>query len=515
MKEGLGLSITGAKEDAPATNFFYFPSFARTLVVDTRPRGPSIVRYKWQSVDKPARNGIDSYDTKLDLTGALFAILDYKYRIDGPFTILDYKLFTFQFCYQRRHPEGRPARKDNEPAISALRASRGYCQRHYHCFDCVWFHTGVWAVDNMDCDEADMGGIQEHRSESASKRIYPDDMGRDNRVPRFRYHMLPTSQRSNTAMVLTLWALQVQFLLQIIINRCRIIAHDKEFMDKLKIGVAVLITAVNISVYNIWIPARLEISQSYIHINEWWDRVEKVIYMLTDAFLNIYFIRTVQHGLVRNGLTKYRGLVHFNMMIVGFSLSMDLLIITMMSLPNTFVYMQFHPLAYIVKLNIELSMADLIGRIARNRDHNEFIQYDPTSNDSRKLSRPRSRVMSTTGTIIDKWHNTGFSGWNRRSDATAVEFNDITRPDTVYAVNATNNNDIESGLDQSRGIYTTREFCVDFKQMAASQSHPSEAGSNLASTSSRGNEDTNILRSDQTAYVVTDDGPRQNGRLDA
>ncbi|KAI8951075.1 hypothetical protein F4801DRAFT_589941 [Xylaria longipes] len=308
--------------------------------------------------------------------------------------------------------------------------------------------------------------------------------------------------------ILTLWALQVQFLLQIIINRCRIIAHDKEFMDKLKIGVAVLITAVNISVYNIWIPARLEISQSYIHINEWWDRVEKVIYMLTDAFLNIYFIRTVQHGLVRNGLTKYRGLVHFNMMIVGFSLSMDLLIITMMSLPNTFVYMQFHPLAYIVKLNIELSMADLIGRIARNRDHNEFIQYDPTSNDSRKLSRPRSRVMSTTGTIIDKWHNTGFSGWNRRSDATAVEFNDITRPDTVYAVNATNNNDIESGLDQSRGIYTTREFCVDFKQMAASQSHPSEAGSNLASTSSRGNEDTNILRSDQTAYVVTDDGPR-------
>jgi hypothetical protein len=30
-------------------------------------------------------------------------------------------------------------------------------------------------------------------------------------------------------------------------------------------------------------------------------------------------------------------------------------------------YMQFHPLAYIVKLNIEMSMADLIGKIARNK----------------------------------------------------------------------------------------------------------------------------------------------------
>ena len=29
--------------------------------------------------------------------------------------------------------------------------------------------------------------------------------------------------------------------------------------------------------------------------------------------------------------------------------------------------MQFHPLAYMVKLNIEMSMADLIGRIASDR----------------------------------------------------------------------------------------------------------------------------------------------------
>jgi hypothetical protein len=41
------------------------------------------------------------------------------------------------------------------------------------------------------------------------------------------------------------------------------------------------------------------------------------------------------------------------MWIIGLSLSMDVLIIGMMSLKNSFVYMQFHPLAYIVKLKIE------------------------------------------------------------------------------------------------------------------------------------------------------------------
>lgn len=46
----------------------------------------------------------------------------------------------------------------------------------------------------------------------------------------------------------------------------------------------------------------------------------------------------------------------------------QVLIIAMMSLPNTFVYMQFHPVAYIVKLNIEMSMADLITKVARLHD---------------------------------------------------------------------------------------------------------------------------------------------------
>lgn len=144
--------------------------------------------------------------------------------------------------------------------------------------------------------------------------------------------------RVRTSPPVTLWALQVQFLLQIIINRCAILLPDKRFARNLKISIAVAITLINISVYNIWIPARLQISEEYIFINEWWDRCEKAIYLLIDAALNLYFINIVQRNLVQNGLQKYRRLVQWNKFIIAFSLGMDVLIISMMSMKNTFVY---------------------------------------------------------------------------------------------------------------------------------------------------------------------------------
>ncbi len=70
---------------------------------------------------------------------------------------------------------------------------------------------------------------------------------------------------------------------------------------RLKIGVAVLITAINVSVYCIWIPARLQISSKYEYINSIWDRCEKVIYLIVDAMLNAYFIGIVRKRLVGQG----------------------------------------------------------------------------------------------------------------------------------------------------------------------------------------------------------------------
>lgn len=103
----------------------------------------------------------------------------------------------------------------------------------------------------------------------------------------------------------TTWALQVQFLLQIIINRISILLIDQGKALRLKIGVAVLITAVNISVYCIWVPARMQISDRYVHINDIWDRIEKGIYLCVDAVLNYYFIRTVQKQLVEEGCKQF------------------------------------------------------------------------------------------------------------------------------------------------------------------------------------------------------------------
>lgn len=112
---------------------------------------------------------------------------------------------------------------------------------------------------------------------------------------------------------------------------------DAKKTCRLKAGVAILITAVNISVYCIWIPARLQISERYVWINTWWDRCEKAIYLLVDGSLNFYFIHTVRASLLSAGLMKYKALIKFNMSIIGISLGMDVLIISMMSLHNTFV----------------------------------------------------------------------------------------------------------------------------------------------------------------------------------
>lgn len=103
---------------------------------------------------------------------------------------------------------------------------------------------------------------------------------------------------------------------------------DRDKAMQLKIGVAVLITCIEISVYCIWVPARLQISDAFVRINVIWDRCEKVVYLVVDACLNYYFIRTVQRSLVKPGLNKYKPVVRFNIFMIFFSLSMDVLIIS-------------------------------------------------------------------------------------------------------------------------------------------------------------------------------------------
>ncbi|KAF6802595.1 hypothetical protein CMUS01_15312 [Colletotrichum musicola] len=270
--------------------------------------------------------------------------------------------------------------------------------------------------------------------------------------------------------ILTTWALQVQFLLQIIINRCAILLTNQKLAWRVKVGVAVLITAVNISVYNIWIPARLQISDRYIDINDWWDRCEKVIYLIVDGALNVYFVRIVQKSLVMHGLTKYRRLTQFNMFIIGFSLSMDVLIIAMMSLNNTFVYMQFHPLAYMVKLKIEMSMAELIGKVARKRDMGILSAADFTGErNSFHPSEYSVQLPSYARGRVDYQHNNlhlnpielnNVANPVRGVNVAAVSSGPCSRRESVSAATSAG----EDGQPKM-AIYRTREVVVEIERI--------------------------------------------------
>lgn len=119
------------------------------------------------------------------------------------------------------------------------------------------------------------------------------------------------------------WALQVQFLLQIILNRLGLLMVVPGQATKLKWLVFGIILAINISVFIIWMPARLQINDTWVHLNEIWDRCEKVIFALVDGALNGYFIYLVRSRLIENGLTKYTPLYRMNLVLIFVSLSLD------------------------------------------------------------------------------------------------------------------------------------------------------------------------------------------------
>lgn len=63
----------------------------------------------------------------------------------------------------------------------------------------------------------------------------------------------------------------------------------------------------------------------------------------------------------------------------------------MMSLPNSFIYLQFHPVTYIVKLNIECSMADLISKIVAGKERTDAFHSDSYSHPTELTSVQRTQ----------------------------------------------------------------------------------------------------------------------------
>lgn len=127
---------------------------------------------------------------------------------------------------------------------------------------------------------------------------------------------------------------QIQCICGIIINRISLLMKNQQRMGQLRWAVAGFLGIINISVFIIWIPARLQISAEWIHINEIWDRIEKVLFLIVDAGLNLYFIHLVRTRLIANGLTKYNSLFRFNLFMVSVSMSLDVGLGPPFSLPR-------------------------------------------------------------------------------------------------------------------------------------------------------------------------------------
>ncbi|KAH8652175.1 hypothetical protein BX600DRAFT_472077, partial [Xylariales sp. PMI_506] len=165
--------------------------------------------------------------------------------------------------------------------------------------------------------------------------------------------------------ILLAWVFQIQCILQIIINRISLIMHSHDKARKLRLVVFLIMVCINISVFCIWIPARMQITETWIHINSIWDRIEKCIYAVIDASLNFFFIWLVRTRLVALGLTKYQALYRFNLIMMILSVCLDVLLIGLMSLSNDSIYLQFQSLSYLLKLHIELNMAEFLSKIVK------------------------------------------------------------------------------------------------------------------------------------------------------
>ncbi|KAH7108995.1 hypothetical protein B0J13DRAFT_579362 [Dactylonectria estremocensis] len=175
---------------------------------------------------------------------------------------------------------------------------------------------------------------------------------------------------------LVLWVIQIQCICGIIINRIGLLMIDKRNVAKIRWGVAIILGLINISGFIIWIPAQLQISEMWVHINHYYDRTEKAIFLVIDASLHLYFIYLVRVRLIANGLHKYTPLFRFNMFMVAISMSLDVILIGSMSIGNGFIYVQFHPLVYTIKLQIEMNISSLIVKVARATGYDSSYKND-------------------------------------------------------------------------------------------------------------------------------------------
>ncbi|KAF4460977.1 hypothetical protein FALBO_12231 [Fusarium albosuccineum] len=217
-----------------------------------------------------------------------------------------------------------------------------------------------------------------------------------------------------------LWSFQTQLLPQIIANRVSLIMTNRRRATHLKRSLFLSIAIINVAVCYIWVTAHLEgATPGEVKLNIIFEKFEKSFFLVIDLALNLYFLYLVRFRLIADGLAKYWQLFNFNAGMVVISTSMDILLLGFLSLPDPYLYVQFAPLAYIVKLYIELMMANLISKVVRSSSARHQEGWYTSSKDK---SNPTGYGLTSRVVVSTNKANPGMSKMGK--EATVREGSD-------------------------------------------------------------------------------------------
>lgn len=134
-----------------------------------------------------------------------------------------------------------------------------------------------------------------------------------------------------------------------------------------------------------------------------------------------------------------------------------------------FRYMQFHPLAYIVKLKIEMSMADLIGKVARS-DQNALhsSEHTPFSHSTLKGTRGTISEGKKTANNITVTDTIKIDHDTISEDSVSIELREITKGKGNMATQREIRAGEQGGTHASTGsnannmsVFTTQEVRIE------------------------------------------------------
>lgn len=105
----------------------------------------------------------------------------------------------------------------------------------------------------------------------------------------------------------------------------------------LKLALFLSIACINVAVGCIWVPAMLPgATGKEEKLNFMFEKAEKTFFLIIDLALNLYFLYLVRFRLIADGLRKYWRLFNMNVGAVIVSTSMDILLVSFLSLPDPY-----------------------------------------------------------------------------------------------------------------------------------------------------------------------------------